>query len=293
MRKLLRITYHLGVWFLWLTLTPLIVFWVRRQKSRLAITCDRNDGIGAQIHGRLSTLAFANRFGIEYVHSNFSDVAHLRDTTELAKWNSFFDFSKTHATLSSQPTVEYVSSMRSLVLKIFLTNSRSNPTCFSIIHAHPYTDRFPKSIEKIRASVRKILGVYPIDHDARSRSDGLTVIHVRVSLENDFTFTPDRLSGREMLELKARKAREVSGGRFPIVFTPVKSPEIEAIFSSDFKIDCKSSVFDVFMNMILAHNLFIAKSSLSYSAGILNANSIHYEPMWHPRLSNWETLGKG
>jgi hypothetical protein len=85
-------------------------------------------------------------------------------------------------------------------------------------------------------------------------------------------------------------ARNIAGGEKKIVFTPLRSTEIEEIFHDGFWIDDKSEVFDVFVQMITADNLFLAKSSLSYSAGILNSHRVFYEPMWHPPLKTWQVI---
>ena len=53
-------------------------------------------------------------------------------------------------------------------------------------------------------------------------------------------------------------------------------------------VDFTSDVFEVLSCMIRAENLFMAKSSLSYVAGLLSMGTVHYEPFWHPKLKDWQ-----
>lgn len=47
------------------------------------------------------------------------------------------------------------------------------------------------------------------------------------------------------------------------------------------------NVFDTFKEMVGADVLIMSKSSLSYTAAILSAGEIYYQPFWHPPMKHW------
>ena len=65
---------------------------------------------------------------------------------------------------------------------------------------------------------------------------------------------------------------------------------------SDFSLlDTSDTVFHLneyigstFIDLVLADTLVTSKSSLSYTAALLNTNEIYYNPFWHPPLPHWK-----
>ena len=62
------------------------------------------------------------------------------------------------------------------------------------------------------------------------------------------------------------------------------------LFSDNVSFSLNKELRVTFHSMATAKVLVMSKSSLSYSAAILNGNDVYYIPFWHKPLSRWKNI---
>lgn len=102
------------------------------------ITCRRGDGIGAQVIAYYSTIIFAKKMGIKYLHSPFYNLEH---TPELLKQlEEFFSIGNgeqyIHEIKNPNIRLEHVPKAHQL--------KKNNNLIVVLTHCHSYTNIFPK-----------------------------------------------------------------------------------------------------------------------------------------------------
>lgn len=286
MRSLLRSSYHLGSWFLWLFLRPLVTWKIRSFKSKIAITCDRDDGGGAQVHGRISTLAFARAVGLQFFHTPMTRVHFARGESDIDKWNNVIRFDQIAPLVPAEMVIQVVPSLPSLIFRLFFLSQHNQPLCYEIAHCHGFTDRFPETISDLIPELKLHVGT-PLIRERVGCSD--SIIHVRGEIGGVSKESPRR-STLESIKLKISKSLKVAGDSGVVIFTSEFSAELESLEAEGVHFDYQSDVFTALNCMVQAQYLYLAKSSLSYVAGILSSGTVYYEAFWHPKLKHWENF---
>ena len=267
----------------WKILWPLLVWKAKRLSSNIFITCDRDDGGGAQLHGRISTLAFARALGIEFLHTPMTNVHFARDKKDVAKWNGVILFEQISPSISRSVNVQKVTSLRSLIAKLLFSTESHVLLCYEIAHCHGYTDRFPDSISRLIPELK--LNIGPAISSSKEECSE-SVIHVRGQIGGVDKDSPRR-SSLSVIESKIRHSLKNSTNSSVVVFTSEFSSELSSFEGNRVSVDYSTDVFGVLNCMVRAQDLYLAKSSLSYVAGILSSGVVHYESFWHPRLNHW------
>jgi hypothetical protein len=288
MRTALRISYHWGVKMVWKVLWPLLAWKVRRTGSNISITCDRDDGGGAQLHGRISSLAFARALGIQFFHSPMKSVHFAKHQRDLARWNGVILFEQIAPSIPRSFEVQKVNSLRNLVVRILFAPKKDSSICFEVAHCHGYTDRFPESISRLIPELKRNIG--PTISSIQANCSP-SVIHVRGEIGGVGKDSPRR-SSPDVIEAKIRECLRNSLGVKVTIFTSEFSRELSTLETDLVHIDYATEVFGALNCMIRANHLYLAKSSLSYVAGMLCDGVVHYEPFWHPRLEHWVRFSK-
>jgi hypothetical protein len=288
MRAALRTSYHWGIKMVWEALWPLLVWKAKRFGSNISITCDRGDGGGAQIHSRISTLAFARALGIEFLHTPMTTVHFAKDEQDITLWNGVILFDQISRSTSASVNVQKVESLRSLIAKLLFSPKSEMPVCYEIAHCHGYTDRFPDSISRLIPELKLNIGpAISIGQEECSES----VIHVRGEIGGVDRDSPRR-SSLSVIESKILHSLRNSTDSSVVVYTSEFSSELSSFEGDRVSVDYSTEVFGVLKCMVRAQNLYLAKSSLSYVAGILSSGLVHYESFWHPRLDHWVQFPK-
>lgn len=283
MRAIVRTLYHLGVEVVWKVVWPLLVLKVRKFGSAVSITCDREDGGGAQLHGRISSLAFARAAGIQFFHTPMTRVHFAKDERDIAKWNGVIRFEQISASISPSINVQEVKCLRDLIVRLLLRSEDELPICYKIAHCHGYTDRFPESISQLIPELKLNFGPTISSHRQECSE---SVIHVRGEIGGVEKDSPRR-SSPDMIGSKILHGRKNSLSQGVLIFTSEFSTELSNFETDLVHIDYSTEVFEVLNCMIRAKNLYMAKSSLSYVAGILSSGVVYYESFWHPMLDHW------
>jgi hypothetical protein len=74
------------------------------------------------------------------------------------------------------------------------------------------------------------------------------------------------------------------------IFSEGAEDDFADMVSENVTLKLNGSVTDTFHSFVTAKVLVTAKSSLSYSAAILNENTIYYQDYWHKPLDHWNKV---
>ena len=250
-------------------------------KSSL-IYSGREDGIGAQIHSIYSLHAYAALRGMEVLPHSLSDVAHNDDNLLNwdNKWNTFFNLPES-TTAIDKPHI------KSIKLERLYFPRRG--TCYIAKKAHTITDLFPEAYNEVMPQLRKVYDMAPVEKSSFFKGDRIGVaIHLRLGDVASHSSRSSRMDRAVQQVSAIRKHLKQKGHPFEIV---VLSQGIAANFAPlvdlGAQLRLNDDLFRTFHTLVSADILCMAKSSLSYAAGLLNQKQVIYEPFWHSKLPTW------
>lgn len=243
------------------------------------ITCIRDDGGGAQIHGRISTIAFAKHYGFSFVNTAINDVDFPEGDDWDDRWNDFFSYPGTIDPGDSSPHHSR-DLMRMLLYCIFAGASGKVDVLVSIPGAHELTDIRPSLLQNVAPHIRNH---FNFEDDFPQEQ---IVVHLRRG--SDITagvrFEDDKLLEVRLTNLAANQANS----RIRVYTNEPLSKSVSLPLGTT--VDCSSSPFTAMSHMSNAATLLIAKSSMSYVSALANKDGVVYTPeFWHPPLSNWRS----
>ena len=288
MRTLIRNAYHLGIKLAWLVVVPLIRTRIILSGNPPLITCDRSDGGGAQLHGRISTIAFAETLGLKYAHTPLSKVHFMETDEEVERWNTLIKFSKFWPQVNEKHRIVEVKSLSSLLGKLLFGRWFGNEETLQVEHCHAYTDRFPKRIAELRPRLRSAFEASDLAMGQELPLQDV-VIHFRGLVGPEDESSP-RLSSNSMLRKKITIARNLRKADHSLVICVNPTPELRQVLDETFVLDAGSDVQTAFMFLARAKVAILARSSLSYVAALLNPNTVFYETFWHPKMPDWKSV---
>ena len=251
--------------------------------KEIAVTCQRNDGGGAQLHGRISVYSLAQEFNFIYVASPIQDAHFAIGPDWDARWNSLLNFDKSINFDTNKYTkiqTQNSNHLRRAILQLILKLRFRKKYLFVMESAHNYTDSHPAILESSRDYLRQIFnGVKHFGHEE-------IVFHLRRG--NDLT-APQRLESDDIIYARLAKLIQLFPDMSIRIYT--NEPfEVRESFKSSVTADYSSDPFEAFTHMCEAKILIIAKSSLSYVAALINDGTIYYPKFWHPKLSSWKNV---
>jgi len=245
----------------------LILLYLRRnegfddspQKNYYTIIPSMYDGFGAQYHALMSGIAYAASKDLIYAHTPLSQVAHGGNAAQL---NTFIGIKKI-------PMAEQVDNV---IIEPF-----SDEVHFSEHPSQYYTAEVIKRIRDFYFSTEK---------PAIENND--IAVHIR---RGDVVKTDgERYTTNEHYKTILAMLRK----EYPTYSITIHSQGTLADFSDLLgeNISCKlnEDVRVTFHSLVMAKVLVTAKSSLSYSAAILNKGTVYYQEFWHKPLDGWKLL---
>lgn len=252
------------------------------------ITCrDRNDGGGAQISARISTMILARLKGMTYAHTPVSDVAHrpeeVAETDWARAWEEFFNLGagEVQATELSYPLRPVAKPHR------FWPRSRS---LHVVAHCHRLTNHHPEAWAALAPALRKKYGQTP-KPELPGFDDGWIqiAVHMRrgdVASTGEFAqwFTPDEVILKRLEGVLAVVGKERANVR---LFSEGKPEDFKAFTELGATLHLDEDVFTTFHQLVSSDVLIMAKSTFSYLSAIIGGQVCLYEPFWHPKLPGW------
>ncbi len=253
------------------------------------ITCrDRDDGGGAQISARISTMILARLKGLTYAHTPVSEVAHLPPGMAgedwSGTWESFFNLGVGEvqaADLGSYPLRPVAKPHR------FWPSSR----CLHVVaHCHRLTNHHPEQWAAIAPALREKYLLSPKPELQGYGEDRIQIaVHLRrgdVGRTGQFAqwFTSD-----EVILERLKKVLEIAGKDQATVrlFSEGQPEDFRAFTDAGAQLHLDEDVFETFHHLASSDVLIMAKSTFSYLSAIIGGQICLYEPFWHPKLPGW------
>lgn len=246
----------------------------------VTLECKRDDGGGAQIHGRISVFVFANHYNFGFINSEI-DNAHFNSTHDWnERWNQLFDFG-----LYSSPTQNaYVAfdavsttELWKILLKLIFVGDKSTKYHFIMESAHKFTDRNPHILFNHRA---KIQGMFnPVKFNGAEK----IVLHLR---RGDDLTAKVRFEEDSIIFLRLMTLQELYPNQTIKIYSNATFL-LPTEFDEFVILDTNSDPFQAISHMAAAEILIIAKSSMSYVAGIVCSGIVYSPTFWHPKLPSW------
>jgi len=251
------------------------------------VTCSREDGVGSQMQGIISTILYARSKNYIYVHTPPASIQHAQgDAKEwAAKWDKLFGFGEE---ASSHQDCPWRNNFR-------LANIENGLSFFAlntVWHCHDFADKCPDLYEEILPRYRRRYLSNAFEMGLESYSGTRTIaVHIRRGDVDEKSEEPDI---KKRVTTNDRIAKTISSisARFPDHRIIICSVGNEEDFGSvsDLPVEwcLNADTFQTFHLLATCSVLIMAKSSFSYLAGLFNPNVVFYEPFWHARLSRWE-----
>lgn len=256
------------------------------------ITCrDRDDGGGAQISARISTMIFARLKGLTYAHSPVADVAHVPAGTSpedwSRRWEEFFNLGEGSLQAWAVEQVGIYPVVPVAKPHRFLPRSRR---LYVVAHCHKVTDRHPAAWAAIAPELRRKYQLSPKPALPGYDDERVQIaVHLRrgdVGSSGQFSerFTPD-----EVVLSRIRRVLDAVGpDRATVRLFSQGSPGDFLAFSDlGVQLHLDDDVFETFHHFVRSDILFVAKSTFSYLGGVIGGNVCICEPFWHPSLPGW------
>jgi hypothetical protein len=255
------------------------------------ITCrDRNDGGGAQISARISTMICAQLKGLTYAHSPVADIAHVpagKSPDDWSRrWEEFFNLGDGEITAAEIEA-------RGYPLKPVPKPHRFFPRsrCLHVVaHCHKVTDHHPAAWaaiapvlrEKYQLSPKPVLPGYD---DGRVQ----IAVHLRRGDVGAIGQFSERFTSDEVVLSRVRRVLEAVGPDRATVrlFSQGRPDDFRAFAELGVHLHLDDDVFETFHHFVRSDLLFVAKSTFSYLGGVIGGNVCICEPFWHPSLPGW------
>jgi len=255
------------------------------------VTCPGyRDGVGAQLHARLSTMLYAERLGLCYAHTPFSILAHAPKTDPHwpAKWERFLG-------LGVGETAAFEIA-RQLGPPRPVTNPTqirvAENTFWSVPNAHLYANLFPRGYERLTAGWAARYAAAPKDGCVAHYTEGAinVAVHMRrgdvTSERNACRYTADDYIATLLDQVTA--VLRGSGVRSVVrMFSQGEEQDFASLRRFDLEFHLEEDLFTTFHSLVQADVLVMAKSCFSCSAALLARGIKIYEPTGHQPLAGW------
>lgn len=221
---------------------------------------NRKDGFGSQYQALMSGLAYTRHNKCLYHHTPFDTIAHEQNAKDLDKFTGF----KSDSDSSDNVTQIDPSELHKI-------NYAPDPSKY-------YTKDVVEEIRSMYYSTPKPDNC-PYD----------VAIHIRrgdVSLNN----YSDRYTKDEYYLKLIKYLRNKNKNLTFCVYSEGKPNDFKIYTENNVNLRLNYDLQKTFHEMVTAKILIMAKSSLSYSAAILNENTVYYTSFWHKKLDHWLSI---
>lgn len=255
---------HMKIFYICLFIVSLFILYVLRRREGFTTQTEyytvkppTYDGFGSQYHAIMSGIAYCNNKGITYVHTPFEHVSHDVDTKKL---NDFIG-------LPAETDI----------IKNIRTEAHSEEVHWSERPSEYYT----------RSVIQKLRDAYYSTEKPNISSPDIA-LHIRrgdVDVKDAKRFTGNE-ENKRIIDMLQKKYPDYS----ITVFSEGKRSDFDDLVSDNVTLNLNGDITETFHSFVTAKVLVMAKSSLSYSAGILNENTIYYQHFWHKPLDHWNII---
>jgi hypothetical protein len=273
---------------LWTVCSPILQRVLRSRE--IFLTCTRGDGGGAQWHGMFSVMAFCKEFGAHYVHTPIAKILPVDSQEKRDKWNALFDLTALSVPKPVGLETKKVRTLADLFVQVCLTKD-GGAALFDIDHCHAYTDWNIQSVESMAPYLQSAFRSQHSVKTFESAEGSKLIVHLRRGHIEDGSGEL-RITRDDAVIDGIHSVMTLSGLSEGVVFCMQPEPQIESRLPDGIVFDSTSDEFEVIYAMSKAEYLILAKSSMSYVAGILCTGTVLYESFWHPKLKRWTSLDR-
>jgi hypothetical protein len=222
-------------------------------------------GFGAQYQSMMSGLAFADHNNYLYLHTPFTGIEHNLDVDKVNKFIGMNNDELEKNGLMPRGGDEIISKGHAPEVHF-----AEKPSIY-------YTDKVLKKLRDFYHSTEKPQ-IEPLDIAVHIRRGD-----VNPGLANRYTNNDmyKKLIPILKNEYPGKKITIVSQGKLED-FNDLGLEKEGYMLNTDF--------YDTFHNLVCAKVLIVAKSSYSYSAALLNANTVYCPDFWHKPLDHWKSI---
>jgi hypothetical protein len=245
----------------------------------------KRDGAGAQAHAVISAIAFANAFGLKYVHSPFRFVCHpegpVAQWTE--SWEKNFNFGHGHVQVDT-------CGLPVIPLGDFLKDrSLWNKDCVvQLIHYQHWTNDNPSAYVSAAAMLRENYYREKVRGQNKRR---VVAVHIRRgdvsatrSAKTHFTPNPPIAATLRRVVALLQERGETPSIQIFSQGAPEDFKEFAA-FGAEFHLN-KPAMW-TFHQLVEADILIMARSAFSFVAGILSGGIKLFDPFQGRPLPDW------
>ncbi len=266
----------------------------RRRLDHCRITCiGLGDGVGSQMHGRLSTLLYARHYNITYIHTPLENLEHLPEGANPEKitrdWEEFFNLGDGEVQRKEIPdTPRFLRKPH----RVWLRPDRFYAVthCHRAMMWHPqaYASWLPEFRRRYHKTPKPELTFYPpYKHHIAVHLRRGDVSHAG---KESFRYT----SENQLLGPILKHAENIqnSTGRDCLihVFSQGQPDEFSQLRGAGAQLHLDEDPMVSFHHLVAADSLFMAKSTFSYLAGMLSSGHCYYEPSWLPCMPGWRNF---
>ncbi len=229
---------------------------------RIYTITGKTDGFGAQYHAIMSGIAICTYKKYTYLHTPIKTLAHVKTIGELNELNEFIGINSIKKSKPIDIKEEFS----------FEVHTSKNPSIY-------YTKEVVDIIRNYYYSTGK------------PSLDNIDIaIHIRRGDVVKNTFGPgkiDRFIDNNFYKEVINKLLTNYPNYIIHIYSEGKVEDFSIKEHSRIKFHLNENLITTYHSLVKAKVLIMARSSLSYSAGILNENKVYYMDFWHKKLDNW------
>ena len=238
--------------------------------------CDRVDGFGAQYQAFMSGIAYCHHMNYDYVHTPIKSMNTIKridwsnerkNCVCLKKINAFMgipDGIKTHG------------------IKIY-NNIEIKKKDESLVHKSENPDKY--YTEEVLNKIRH----YYYSTEKPDIKDIDIAIHIRRGNVSSTGRWVKRYTPNETYLKIIDYLKKTYPNRKITIFSEGKKEDFSDLISNNVECRLNETIEVTYHSFVKAKVLVIAKSSFSYSAGLLNENIVYYaKNFWHNPLNKWK-----
>lgn len=218
----------------------------------------KKDGFGAQYQAIMSGIAWCEYNKYKYIHTPINKLQH---NTNILNANKFIGIYNDNI-----DNIDNLSIIKPYIKEIHYSN---NPSKY-------YT---PDVLSKIRN--------YYNSSEKPDISNIDIAFHIRRGDVNNKKNIQYYTSNKDNFKIIDKLKNEYSDMKIHIFSNGNINEFQEFINIENIKLHLNEDIFYTFHSLVKAKILVMAKSSLSYSAALLNENKIYYQKFWHKKLDHW------
>lgn len=228
----------------------------------------RTDGFGAQYQTIIFTILYAELHNLEFVYTPFSSMEHNYYNDE------FF--------------LEKKENLINIKNNFKLINDINSKKLLNVSLQQIYWEVEQKlDLLSSTNSFKKVQNLFYQNKDKENKN--ILAVHIRRANKFDigkYGYESDNyyLKAIEYVLKENPKIEKIK------IYSQGQPDQFENFKSNLVELHLNEPIEKTFSDLVFSNHFIMSKGSFSYTAGLLNQNSVYYLPFWHPPLNQWTTI---